>query len=1165
MLRTRAGLAATLLLSLAALAGCGQVSTVNNGDADVETAPTITSQPASQVVSSGQQASFNVVAQGSDPLQYQWRRNGTLINGAAASTYTTPATESDDGAAFSVVVSNPAGTVESETAQLTVKPVTVAPSIVTQPKDQTITAGQSATFSVAVSGTDPLSYQWQRNGAPISGAAAASYTTAVASTGDNGTTFSVVVSNSAGSVTSSLAKLIVTESGGGAIAPAITAQPADQTAKSGQTAIFTVTATGTAPLSFQWLRNGAPLSGATAASYTTPALATSDSGAAFSVSIKNSAGSITSRAARLTVSGNPPTITAQPADQSVKAGQTALFSVQAGGTAPLSYQWRRNGAAIAGATSASYVTPAAVTADSGATFSVVVSNAAGNTTSRAAQLTVSAVAPSITTQPANATVTAGASATFSVAAAGTAPLSYQWQRSGTAIPGATAASYTTAAAVTADSGATFSVVVSNAAGNITSRAAQLTVNAVAPSITTQPASATVIAGASATFSVVAAGTAPLSYQWQRSGTAIPGANAASYTTAATVNSDSGTAFAVVVTNSAGTVTSRAAVLTVSSAAPTITSQPADQSVRSGQTATFSVTATGTAPLTYQWRKNGTAIPGATGTSFTTAATTTSDSGTAYSVVVSNGAGNVTSRNAQLTVSAAVTQGSDVVTYKNDLARTGQNLGEKILTPANVNSSGFGKLRFLSTDGKVDAQPLYLSALSVGGSAHNVVFVATENDSVYAFDADNGAKLWKASLVPAGERVDLPQQYCSQVSPTIGITSTPVIDRTAGAHGIIYLVAMTKSNENGSWHHRLHALDVTTGAEALGGPQEITASYPAAGGTITFDPVQYEERAALLLSNHTIYTTWTSHCDNKFYTGWVIAYSQTTLQRTAVLNVAPNSGGMGPAIWMAGGGPAADAAGNVYLLTANGAFEETLDGNGFPNQHDYANSFLKLATGGGSLSVADYFALSNTNFESNTDMDLGSGGIMLLPDLTDAGGTTRHLAVGAGKDGNIYVVNRDAMGHFSRNGNNIWQQLTQVLGNSLSGGSSGGVWSTPAYFNGNVYYGATGGHLTAFTISGAKLSATPASASIPSFFYPGTSPVISANGTNNGIVWAHQNTSPAVLYAFDATNTAHQLYDSSQAGGRDDFGPGNKFITPMVADGKVFVGTTNGVAVFGLLN
>ncbi len=1164
MLRTRAGLAAILLVSFAALAGCGQVNTVHGSD--VAIAPTITSQPASQVVQSGEQASFSVVAEGSDPLVYQWRRNGALISGAADPTYTTAATESDNGAAFSVVVSNPAGAVESKTAKLTVNPVAVAPEILAQPSDQTITSGQSATFSVTASGTAPLAYQWQKNGAPISGATAASYHTPATTAADSGASFAVVVTNSAGSTISSSAKLTVTESGGGAVAPSITAQPADQSVKSGQTATFSVSANGTAPLTYQWLRSGLPISGATSASYTTAAVGPYESGATFAVTVKNSAGSVTSRAAKLSVSAVAPSITTQPADQSVKSGQTATFSVSANGTAPLTYQWLRSGLPISGANSASYTTAAVGPYESGTTFAVTIKNSAGSVTSRAAKLSVSAVAPSITTQPADQSVKAGQPAAFSVVASGTAPLTYQWQKNGSAISGATSSSYATPPTTTSDSGTTFSVVVSNSAGSVSSRAARLTVSAAAPSISTQPANVTVSPGSSATFTVVASGTAPLSYQWQKAGAPISGANGASYTTPATVSDDSGSGFSVVVSNSAGTVTSRTAVLTVGGAAPSITAQPADQNVHTGQTATFSVGAAGSAPLSYQWRKNGGAIAGATGTSYTTPATTSADSGSAYSVVVSNGAGSITSRNAQLTVTAAVARGSDVVTYKNDLARTGQNLSEQILTPGNVNSSGFGKLRFLNTDGKVDAQPLYLSALNIGGTAHNVVFVATENDSVYAFDADNGALLWQVSLLPAGETVnDLPPESCDQVLPTIGVTSTPVIDRGAGPHGTIYLVAMSKSTASATWHHRLHALDVTSGAELLGGPKEIGATYPAASGTITFDPVQYEERAALLLSNHTIYTTWTSHCDHQFYTGWIIAYSQATLQQTAVLNVAPNSDGQGPAIWMAGGGPAADAAGNVYLLTANGAFEESLDADGFPNQHDYANSFLKLSTAGGSLAVADYFALSNTKYESGHDMDLGSGGIMLLPDLTDSGGTTRHLAVGAGKDGNIYVVDRDSMGRFSKKGNNIWQQLTQVLGNRLSGGGLGGVWATPAYFNGSVYYGSTGGHLTAFAISGAKLSATPTFSSIADFSYPGTSPVISANGSSNGIVWTHLNGNPAVLYAFDAANPTQELYNSSQAGSRDQFGAGNKFIAPMVADGKVFVGTTNGVAVFGLLN
>ena len=504
------------------------------------------------------------------------------------------------------------------------------------------------------------------------------------------------------------------------------------------------------------------------------------------------------------------------------------------------------------------------------------------------------------------------------------------------------------------------------------------------------------------------------------------------------------------------------------------------------------------------------------------------------------------------------QPTDIVTYKYDAGRTGQNLTESILTPANVNSASFGLQHFLTADGKVDAQPLYLSGLTLAGATHNVLYVATENDSVYAFDADTGTVLWQVSLLPAGETVDdLPTYGCTQVAPTIGITSTPVIDRNAGAHGTIFVVAMSRGPAGTTYHQRLHALDVTTGAELLNGPVEITASYPMTGGTTTFDPSQHLERAALLLSGGTIYTSWTSHCDSGPYYGWVLAYSESTLAQSAVLNLAANSGGRGPAIWMSGGGPAADSSGNVYLLTANGAFDTTLDGNGFPSGGDYGNSFVKLATAGGSLTVADYFAMSNVVSESSADQDLGSGGILLLPDLSDASGVVRHLAIGAGKDGNLYVVNRDSLGKFNPNANNIWQQL--------SGALPGGIWSTPAYFNGTVYYGPVSGPLMAFALAAAQLAGSPSSSTATSFTYPGTSPAISANGSSNGIVWAHENSSPAVLHAYDAGNLAHELYNSSQAAnGRDQFGPGNKFITPAIADGKVFVGAQTGVAVFGLL-
>ena len=593
-------------------------------------------------------------------------------------------------------------------------------------------------------------------------------------------------------------------------------------------------------------------------------------------------------------------------------------------------------------------------------------------------------------------------------------------------------------------------------------------------------------------------------------------------------------------------------------APAITAQPTDQRVVVGQTATFSVTANGTAPLNSQWQKGTTPIAGATASSYTTPATSQPDNGSTFQVVISNSVSSVTSSSAMLTVAAGTTMtgGVDVTTYKYDLNRSGQNLAESALTLTNVASSTFGLLRSLPVDGRVDAQPLYLSALSAAGRTFNTVFVATEHDSVYAFDSDSGAILWHVSLLGTGEKTS-DTRGCSQVSPEIGITSTPVIDRSAGAHGTMYVVAMSIDSSS-NYHQRLHALDVTTGAELLNGPVDISASFPATGtATSTFDPKSYEERAALLLANGTIYTSWTSHCDGQPYGGWIISYAQSTLARNGVLNVAANSSA-GPAIWMAGGGPAVDASGNIYLLTANGAFETTMDAKGFPSAQDYGNSFLKISSAAAGLSVLDYFTMSNEVAESNADQDLGSGGELLLPDLMDSTNTVRHLMVGAGKDGNIYVVDRDSMGKFNASSNKNYQTLTGAL--------PGGIWSTPAYFNGTLYYGNVSGTLKAFAISSAKLGTAPQSQSTTQFTYPGTAPSVSANGSANGIVWAHENTSPAVLHAYDATNLAHELYNSNQAAAnRDQFGAGNKYITPIVADGKVFVGTGSAVAVFGLLH
>lgn len=696
-----------------------------------------------------------------------------------------------------------------------------------------------------------------------------------------------------------------------------------------------------------------------------------------------------------------------------------------------------------------------------------------------------------------------------------------------------------------------------------------TTKGTAPQITMQPANVSVTAGQTATFAVVAMGTSPLAYQWQKNQTNISGATAASYTTPAATSADNGATFDVIVSNGISpNATSSAATLAVNAVpvAPTITTQPASATVIVGQTATFTVVATGTAPLSYQWQKNQTNISGATSASYTTPATSSSDNGSTFDVIVSNAVSpSATSNKATLTVNAVQTSSVNILTYHNDNSRTGQNLTETTLTTANVNSTTFGKLATLAVSGNVDAEPLYASNLTINGAVHNVVFVVTELDMAYAFDADTFTQLWSASVAngesPAG-MVD----GCSQVEPNIGVTSTPVIDLSAGPHGTIFLVAMTLDS-GGNFHQRLHALDLTTGAEQSGSPKAITATYtiPGTSTTDTFNPMQYKERAGLLLLNGTIYLSWASHCDDDPYQGWIMAYNESTLQPGPVLNIAPSGANARASIWMANSAMAADSSGNIFFLAANGLFGDGSTNpsltNGFPTVPNYGNGFMKLSTANNTLTVADYFTMFNSNSESNGDTDLGSGGAILLPDLTDSSGTTHHLAVGAGKDGYVYVVNRDSMGKFnSSNDTAIYQKLNDPSGNGTGSTVVGSVFSMPAYFNNTVYYGGSSDTLKAFTITNAKLSASAAFHSSNSFGFPGCTPSISANGTSNGIVWCIQAGSSGTLSAYNATNLA-QLYSSPSFPDSSDV----KFVTPMIANGKVYVGVEGGVVVFGLLS
>jgi len=489
---------------------------------------------------------------------------------------------------------------------------------------------------------------------------------------------------------------------------------------------------------------------------------------------------------------------------------------------------------------------------------------------------------------------------------------------------------------------------------------------------------------------------------------------------------------------------------------------------------------------------------------------------------------------------------NVTTQHNDTMRTGQNLSETILTPSNVNVNSFGKLFSHYIIGQVYAQPLYLSNISIPNQGtHNVVYVATEQDQVYAFDADSdqgsdAQPLWHASFINPAKGINpVPSsdEGCGDLTPWIGITGTPVIDPTTNT---LYVVANTK--DNGVYYQQLHALDVTTGKEKFGGPVVIRALV----GPMVFNAQLQGQRSGLLLENGSVYIAWGSHCDIGPYTGWLMAYNASTLQQQLVFpdNNDYNRGG----IWMAGSGVAADADGNIFVATGNG---------NFTGGQDFGDSILKLQPSGHTLAVADYFSPDNQEYLKDNDEDLGSGGVMLLPDQP---GSHPYLLVQSGKEGTIYLVDRTHMGKYHANSNNNLQTLYYAIG---------GMWSMPAYFNESVYVWGEFDVIKAYSLTDGLLSSSPTSEGSHGVIFPGATPSISANGSTNGIVWAIESdaygSGPAVLRAYDATNLATELYNSTQNSTRDNPGIAVKFTVPTIANGKVYVAEQNALSVYGLLS
>ena len=586
---------------------------------------------------------------------------------------------------------------------------------------------------------------------------------------------------------------------------------------------------------------------------------------------------------------------------------------------------------------------------------------------------------------------------------------------------------------------------------------------------------------------------------------------------------------------------------------------------------FAATVTGTNQTGVAWSVDGTAGGDASvGTISTSGLYTPPASAGTHTIKATSDADNTKSASATI----AVTDLTGVFTYHNNPARDGANLQEYALAPGTVKTSTFGKVFSCAVDGAAYTQPLWVPSINIGGSVRNVIFIATQHDTAYAFDADAKPcqQLWRVNLLDsahggtAGEfpvpTADVGNGF-QDIQPEIGVTGTPVIDP---ATNTLYLVSKSEGPA-GSFHQRLHALDLGTGAEKFSGPVAISASVSgtgdgSVGGVLDFHLQNEHQRSGLALVYGVVYIVWASHEDRDPYHGWVMAYNASNLSQLSVLTVNPDGSRSG--VWMAGGAPAVDDAGNLFLSTGNGTFDA--NSNTPPNQ-DYGDSILKIGTSSG-LTTDDWFTPFNQAILNAWDLDVASAGMTILPDQTSG---PPHLLVAGGKEGRLYLLDRDNMGGYCGICN---VSDTNILQSFLAAPA---IFGTPVFWNNHLYLGGTGDNLRSFAFDTASglFDTVASSRTGTSFSFPGPTPSVSSQGSSNGIVWAIDTShygvpspsglGPAVVHAYDAANLATELWNSSQAGGnRDTAGNAVKFAVPTVANGRVYVGTRSEIDVYGLL-
>ncbi|MGO9437348.1 MAG: beta strand repeat-containing protein [Terracidiphilus sp.] len=862
--------------------------------------------------------------------------------------------------------------------------------------------------------------------------------------------------------------------------------------------------------------------------------------------------------------------------------------VASGGTAP--YTWSLTGGTLPvgltlnPSTGAITGTPTATAGASTLTFSVTDSSSPSHTASANLILTIAASASGpltiTTTALPNGQVGTAYSATLT-ATGGTTP--YTWALSSGTLPAGLALNPSTGAitgTATANANNTpLSFSVTDSSSPVQSKSVSLTLYISASGSSTLAITSSSLPngqdGNAYNATLIAnGGTTP--YTWSVTSGSLPAGLNLNPTTGAITGTPTATASATLLTfsisDSSVPVQTKSInlVLTIySSNGISVSVSPQNSGVAITQT--LSLTPTTTDSSGVQWSATGI---GCSGTSCGTFSSPTSLPGVAVTYTAPSTAGvyvisasSVTNSSITATVTVGVTDLAGMTTYHNDLSHDGANTQEYALNPSNVTTSTFGKLFSCTVDEAVYAQPLWVPNLTVNSAAHNVVFVATQNDSLYAFDADSNTPpctpLWQVNLldsahggtpgetsVPSGPAYYLVGQGGGDIQPEVGVTGTPVIDSSTNT---LYVVSKSVIASGPTFYQRLHAIDLATGNEKFSGPVNIAATYPGngdGGSTTTFVAQQENQRPGLALVNGTVYIAWASHEDTTPFYGWVMGYNASNLAQTFVFNVVPNApsspmiGVAGDGgIWMSGGAPAADSSGNLYLITANGSFD--------PTSSDYGDSFLQLSP---SLSVNQYFTPSDQQADNDNDNDFGSGGAAVLVDLPANGSNPTHLVIGGGKDGALYLLNRDSMGGYGDS--NVWQEL------QLSGY---GIFATGAFWNDTFYLATVGNTLQAFTLdpSTALLTLSPNTSSSP-YGFPGATPSVSSMPNySNGIVWALDDSQycttqapgcgPAVLHAYDATNLSNELWNSTQGTG-NAAGSAVKFTVPTVANGKVYVGT-----------